>query len=216
MTPSVAQLAKLLQGQARFIVFEGGDGSGKTTQIRLLQEALAGASVPVLATFEPGATELGGDLRRLVMHGPEDVDARTEALLYAADRAYHVATVIRPALASGTTVLEDRYLDSSVAYQGLGRGLGPDTIRDLSLWATDGLLPDAVVVLDVAPEVAAARLGEDRDRLERAGGDFHARVRDHFISLTEANPEHYLLVDTDATVGEVHRRVVTALSELFA
>lgn len=216
MTPSVAQLAKLLQGQARFIVFEGGDGSGKTTQIRLLQEALARANVPVLATFEPGATELGGDLRRLVMHGPEDVDARTEALLYAADRAYHVATVIRPALASGTTVLEDRYLDSSVAYQGLGRGLGPDTIRDLSLWATDGLLPDAVVVLDVAPEVAAARLGEDRDRLERAGGDFHARVRDHFISLTEANPEHYLLVDTDATALEVHRRVVTALSELFA
>lgn len=216
MTASVAQLAKLLQGQARFIVFEGGDGSGKTTQIRLLQEALAGANVPVLATFEPGATELGRDLRRLVMHGPEDVDAHTEALLYAADRAYHVATVIRPALASGTTVLEDRYLDSSVAYQGLGRGLGADTIRDLSLWATDGLLPDAVVVLDVAPEVAAARLGENRDRLERAGEDFHARVRDHFISLTEANPEHYLLVDTDATAREVHRRVVTALSELFA
>ncbi|MDN6429119.1 MAG: dTMP kinase, partial [Propionibacterium sp.] len=125
-----------------FITFEGGDGAGKTTQLDRVREWFETHGHRVLVTREPGGTELGTDLRRLIQHGPEDVDARTEALLYAADRAYHVATVVRPALAAGTIVLGDRYIDSSLAYQGAARDLGVEEIRSLSLWATQGLQPD--------------------------------------------------------------------------
>lgn len=216
MESAVTELAQHLRERARFIVFEGGDGSGKTTQIRLLREALLQAGIEVVDTYEPGATELGIALRNLVMHGPEDVDARTEALLYATDRAYHVSTVVRPALESGVTVLEDRYIDSSVAYQGIGRGLGADTIRDLSLWATDNLTPDAVVVLDVDEDVADERLGRERDRLERAGADFHARVREHFRSVVRDHPENYVLVNANGTVEDVFENVVLALTKLLS
>ncbi len=213
--PRLAAIAGALTGRNKglFIAFEGGDGSGKTTQVDMLVRRLQHLGVPLLATFEPGATELGRQLRNLVQHGPEDVDPRTEALLYAADRAYHAATMIRPELARGTTVLTDRYIDSSVAYQGIGRGLGEEEVRDLSLWATDGLLPDLVVVLDVLPELGMSRIGAHRDRLERAGGDFHNRVAEHYREAAKSDPTRYVIVDAHGSEQAVHRAVVDALAD---
>lgn len=198
-----------------FIAFEGGDGSGKSTQIRTLGKQLQELGVPLLVTFEPGATELGVQLRELVQHGPEDVDARTEALLYAADRAYHVATVIKPALASGVSVLTDRYIDSSVAYQGIGRGLGEDAVRELSLWATGGLLPQFVIVLDVEPAVGLSRLGGDKDRLERAGAGFHEKVAAQYLKSAEAHPDRYRVVDASGSVEETFARIIATLADVL-
>ncbi|MFT0762154.1 dTMP kinase [Actinomyces sp. F1_1611] len=217
MDQLVSRAAQRLRELPRgmFIALEGGDGSGKTTQINLLRQRLEAHGANVLTTFEPGATPLGHQLRELVMHGPEDVDPRTEALLYAADRAYHVATMIRPALAAGTTVITDRYLDSSVAYQGIGRGLGEQAIRDLSLWATDGLLPDAVIVLNIDPEVGLSRRGEEKDRLERAGDRFHEQVARHYQEAARLEPGRYRLVDANGSVEETFTGVVTALLEVL-
>ncbi len=140
-----------------FVSFEGGDGAGKSTQIRMLADWLAAGGHQVLLTFEPGDTALGVLLRNAVLHG-DHVDARTEALLYAADRAHHVATVVRPALERGEVVLTDRYLDSSVAYQGVGRGLGAGEVERLSLWATQDLLPDLTVLPDIDRVAGLARV----------------------------------------------------------
>jgi dTMP kinase len=185
-----------------FIVFEGGDGAGKTTQIELLRGHLAAAGRDVVLTREPGGTELGVSIRQVVLHG-SDVAPRAEALLFAADRAHHVATVVRPALERGEVVLQDRYLDSSVAYQGAGRELDPAEIRGLSLWATEGLLPDLTVLLDVTPEVGRARRGEVHDRLESEQDDFHARVREHYLELARAEPERYLVIDAGLRPEEI-------------
>ena len=149
-----------------FISFEGGDGVGKTTQIRILAELLKEAGVECEATREPGGTDLGIEIRRLLLHG-DDISPRAEALLYAADRAHHVATRIRPALERGAVVLTDRYLDSSVAYQGVARSLGVDDVRDLSLWATEGLLPDLTILLDAEPDIASRRTMARARRLPR-------------------------------------------------
>lgn len=212
---NLAFVASKLQDRSRglFITLEGGDGSGKTTQLRRLAKALNDAGTPVLSTFEPGATKLGQQLRRLLMHGPEDVDARTEALLYAADRAYHAATVIRPALEAGTTVISDRYIDSSVAYQGIGRGLGVEEIRDLSLWATGGLIPDAVLVFAVDPKVGLARLGQHLDRLERAGDQFHRQVAQYYREAVQRDPNRYYLIDADQVRSKTFSDVVAALAD---
>ncbi|MFZ1382049.1 MAG: dTMP kinase [Scrofimicrobium sp.] len=196
-----------------FITFEGGDGSGKTTQVARIAKVLAEAGVPILVTREPGGTELGAQLRQLVMHGPEDVDPRTEALLYAADRAYHVATVIRPALAEGMVVVEDRYIDSSVAYQGAARELGSGEIRGLSEWATEGLDPDITVLFDVDSVVGIARTGSNLDRLERSGDDFHQRVRDGYLEMAEADPERFIVVDASGDVESVFRDALEALTD---
>ena len=144
-----------------WVVFEGGDGVGKTTQISLLADALAGDGYDVVVTREPGGTELGRELRAAVMHG-DHVAPRAEALLYAADRAHHIYTVVGPALERGAIVLQDRYLDSSIVYQGGARALG-DGVEEISLWATEGALPDLTVVLDMAP--AADRMARDLDRV---------------------------------------------------
>ena len=154
-------------GSGVFISFEGGDGVGKSTQLRLLGEWLRVAGHEVVTTREPGGTELGVELRNAVLHG-DHVSARTEALLYATDRAHHVDTVVRPALDRGAVVLTDRYLDSSVAYQGNGRDLGADEVERLSLWATEGLLPQLTVLLDLDPTVGLGRLTGSPDRLERS------------------------------------------------
>lgn len=199
-----------------FVTFEGGDGSGKTTQIALFADALRAAGVPVLMTREPGGTELGQELRRLVMHGPEDVDPHTEALLYAADRAYHVATLIRPALAEGTVVLEDRYTDSSVAYQGAARQLGAEEVRGLSDWATAGLTPDVTVLFDVDPQVGMQRTGSDLDRLERSGEQFHERVRESYLAMAAAEPERFVVVDAGGEVGQVFASATDALARHLA
>lgn len=207
--------AALKQDRKRglFISFEGGDGSGKTTQLKLLSDALAKRGVSFLVTREPGGTELGAELRALIQHGPEDVDPRTEALLYAADRAYHVATVIRPTLQSGTHVLEDRYTDSSVAYQGAARKLGTEEVRDLSIWATENLQPDVTILFDLSAEDGLLRLGTGLDRLERAGLAFHERVRREYLQIAAENPDRITVVDAAGAVSEVFMRMVHALAK---
>ncbi|MCL2468002.1 MAG: dTMP kinase [Micrococcales bacterium] len=177
-----------------FVSFEGGDGAGKSTQVAALAQWLEDLGRTVVCTFEPGDTPLGAVLRQAVQHG-DHVNARTEALLYAADRAHHVAAVVRPALARGDDVLTDRYLDSSVAYQGVGRELGADTVEKLSLWAADGLLPDLTVLLDIDPKVGLGRLNTAPDRLESAGDRFHRRVRKAFLARAAADPDRFCVVD---------------------
>jgi len=184
------------------VSFEGGDGAGKSTQSRALAGWLEGRGERVLSTFEPGDSTLGAVLRDAVQHG-EDLDARTEALLYAADRAHHVATVVRPALARGEVVLTDRYLDSSVAYQGVGRGLGAEAVERLSLWATGDLLPDLTVLLDIEPVAGLARLIGAPDRLERAGDEFHRRARQAFLDRAAADPGRWLVLDAAAPAAEL-------------
>ena len=185
-----------------FVSFEGGDGAGKSTQARALRDWLVVADRTVLLTFEPGDTELGRVLRTAVMHG-DHVDARTEALLYAADRAHHVATVVRPALERGEVVVTDRYLDSSVAYQGIGRGLGAEAVERLSLWATEGLLPTLTVLLDIDPVAGRARLTGEPDRLERAGDEFHRRTRQAFLDRAAADPGRWLVLDAARPADEL-------------
>ncbi|WP_091226458.1 dTMP kinase [Microbacterium sp. 3J1] len=201
-----------------WITLEGGDGSGKTTQSNLLADWLADAGRTVVRTREPGGTEVGHLIRDIVLHHRGDIAPRAEALLYAADRAHHVATVVRPALARGEVVLQDRYLDSSVAYQGAGRVLDGDEIRDLSLWAAEGALPDLTVLLDLAPEAARVRLDSaDKpfDRLEAEKTEFHARVRDAYLELARAEPQRFLVLDASASpeaiAAQIRQRVVGLL-----
>lgn len=206
------ELDRKSDGSGIFLTFEGGDGSGKTTQVARIAQLLKDRGLPVLSTREPGGTSLGQELRRHVMHGPEDVDPRTEALLYAADRAYHVATVVRPALNQGMIVLEDRYTDSSVAYQGAARRLGPEEIRSLSDWATDGLQPDITVLFDVDPRVGIERTGSNLDRLERSGDRFHERVRHHYLQMAKREPDRFVMVDANGPADEVFAAAVSALA----
>ena len=198
-----------------FITFEGGDGSGKSTQIQSVRDWFESRGREVIVTREPGGTELGTEIRRLVQNGPEDVDARTEALLYAADRAYHVATVIGPALERGAVVLGDRYIDSSLAYQGAARSLGVDEIASLSAWATQGLYPSLTFLLDLPPEVGARRRTDAPDRMERESMDFHERVRHQYLRLADAEPERIVVIDAVGTVDEVFSEIRGVLVERF-
>jgi dTMP kinase len=189
-----------------WVTFEGGDGSGKTTQAGLLEEWLRESGRVVVRTREPGGTEVGNLIRDIVLHHRGDIAPRAEALLYAADRAHHVATLVRPALERGEVVIQDRYLDSSVAYQGAGRVLDSDEIRRLSLWATGGALPDLTVLLDLDPAAARRRLDADDkpfDRLEAEKADFHARVRSAYLGLAAAEPSRFLVLDATAPVAEI-------------
>lgn len=206
-----------LVGAGSFIVFEGGEGSGKSTQAALLAERLG-----ALLTRQPGGTAMGAQLRRILLEGApqgpaggrrSEVVDRAEALLMAADRAQHVAEVIRPAMESGRHVVCDRYIGSSVAYQGHGRGLGPARIREISEWAVDGLLPDLVVLLLVDDEVALERTGGPRDRIEAAGREFHERVRRGFLAEAEAGADRWVLLDGSGTVADVADRVAEAVRE---
>jgi dTMP kinase len=179
-----------------FIAIEGGDGAGKSTQARLLAKRLRAAGHEVVLTYEPGDTRIGQDVRRLVLDVASDgLDARAEALLYAADRAEHVASLIRPALDRGAVVITDRYIDSSITYQGVGRGLGVDQVAALSAFATGGLLPDLTVVLDVPEDVRRPRIAGLGDRLEREAAEFHETVRQAFIEQAAAEPDRYLVLD---------------------
>lgn len=203
-----------------FITFEGGDGVGKSTQSRLLAQWLEGLGREVVLTREPGGTPMGREIRQLVQHRDEHVDERAEALLFAADRAQHIATLVRPALERGAVVLQDRYLDSSIAYQGVGRALDAEEIRDLSLWATRGLLPETTVLLDLDPGVGVNRaLGREDaqfDRLEAAGGAFHQRVRQAFLQLAAAEPDRFLVVDAAGTVEQIHAVVRARVEQLLS
>ena len=201
-----------------FISFEGIDGVGKSTQIRLAEDYLRAKGKDVLCTLEPGGTELGQEIRNLLLHRKGDVAPRAEALLYAADRAHHVATKVRPALESGQVVITDRFLDSSVAYQGAGRKLSAEEVRNISLWAVDGLLPDLTVLVDLDPATAAERrkgTGEAPDRLELEKIDFFQAVRDEFLKLAAAEPNRFLIVDATKTPTEIFEHVAKKLDELL-
>ncbi|TPW73658.1 dTMP kinase [Schumannella sp. 10F1B-5-1] len=189
-----------------FITFEGGDGSGKTTQQGILAEWLAEQGATLVRTREPGGSELGLELREIVLHRRGYIAPRAEALIYAADRAHHIATVVRPALERGEVVLQDRYLDSSVAYQGAGRVLDGGEIRDLSLWASEGLLPDLTVLLDLHEGEGRGRLDAARDRydrLEAEKSDFHGRVRAAYLELAAAEPERFLVLDARRPIDDI-------------
>jgi dTMP kinase len=198
-----------------FVCFEGGEGSGKSTQSRLLREALTAEGYSVLLTFEPGDTSVGRELRRIVL-SPETgaLADKTEALLYAADKAEHVETLVLPALGRGEVVITDRYVDSTLAYQGAGRSLAVGEVERVARWATGDLRPHLTVVLDLAP-VAGLRRFEGRDRIEGESLDFHQRVRAAFVAMAKADPEHYLVIDARASIAEIHRQIKQRLAPLL-
>lgn len=199
-----------------FVCFEGGEGSGKSTQSRRLQAWLSAEGYDVRLTFEPGDTAVGAELRRIVL-SPEtgELSDRTEVLLYAADKAEHVDTVVAPALARGEVVITDRYVDSTLAYQGAGRTVPVSEVEDVARWATGDLRPHLTVVLDLEPEQGLSRF-QGRDRIESESLEFHTRVRAAFVAMAERDPEHYLVLDAradaDAIEQQVRERIVTLLS----
>ena len=199
-----------------FVCFEGGEGSGKSTQSRRLAAWLEEAGYVVLLTFEPGDTEVGRKLRTIVL-SPEtgEISDRTEALLYAADKAEHVDTVVQPALDRGEVVITDRYVDSMLAYQGAGRALDLDEVEEVARWATHDLRPHLTVVLDLAPEQGLGRF-EGRDRIEGESLEFHQRVREGYLRMAKADPDHYLVLDARADVEEIGARVRAAVAPLLA
>ncbi|MFV0633337.1 dTMP kinase [Demequina sp.] len=194
-----------------FVVFEGGDGVGKTTQVERLAGRLrapAGGGFEVVTTREPGGTDLGKELRQAIMHG-NHVAPRAEALLYAADRAHHIHTKVRPALERGAVVVQDRYVDSSIVYQGGARGLG-DEVERISRWATEGLVPHLTIVLDMAP--AKGRLERELDRVERETAEHGALIRQAFLDLAAREPARYAVIDAARTIEEVEADVAAAVS----
>jgi dTMP kinase len=193
-----------------FISFEGIDGVGKSTQLDLLVRYFEEIGRTVCRTLEPGGTDLGREIRELLLHRKGEVAPRAEALLFAADRAHHVATLVRPALERGEVVVTDRYLDSSVAYQGSGRDLGFDQVRDLSLFAVDGLLPHLTVLLDLDAEKAAARrsnTGAEPDRLERAKTEFFETARQSYLTMAAAEPSRWLVLDAEQSVEAMQAKI---------
>lgn len=208
----------MTSGRGVWITLEGGDGSGKTTQSNLLAEWLEGEGRTVVRTREPGGSEVGQLIRDIVLHHRGDIAPRAEALLYAADRAHHVATVVRPAIERGDIVLQDRYLDSSVAYQGAGRVLDATEVRDLSLWAAEGALPDLTLLLDLDPAAARTRLDavdKPFDRLEAEREEFHGRVRDAYLALAEAEPARFLVLDAAERPEAIAERIRARVGALL-
>jgi dTMP kinase len=201
-----------------FITFEGGDGSGKSTQSALLSEWLQESGRTIVVSREPGGTDLGAELREIILHRRGYIAPRAEALLYAADRAHNIATKVRPALERGDIVIQDRYLDSSVAYQGAGRVLDAQEVRGLSLWAAEGLLPDLTILLDLDEGAARARLDTARtkyDRLEDEKADFHARVRHAFLELAEAEPDRFLVLAATDSIEVIAAAIRDKVSPLL-
>ncbi|MBX3104501.1 MAG: dTMP kinase [Microbacteriaceae bacterium] len=201
-----------------FITFEGGDGSGKTTQSELLVEWLEKQGRTVLTTREPGGTELGEELREIVLHSRGHITPKSEALIYAADRAHHIATKVRPAIERGEVVVQDRYLDSSVAYQGAARGLGTQEVRRISLWAVDQLLPDLTILLDLDENSGLARLPGSRtrfDRLEAEQSEFHRVVRSAYLELAAAEPERFLVLDATKPIDQLSEQIRTRVASIL-
>ncbi|MFV0430245.1 MAG: dTMP kinase [Arachnia sp.] len=189
-----------------FIVFEGGDAVGKSTQSGLLGQALAAAGVPHLITRQPGGTTLGAQLRHLILDPDGVVSARAEALMYAADKAQHVEEVVLPALGRGEVVVSDRYVDSMIAYQGAGRALDMAEVERLARWATGSVVPDLTILLDADPAQAVASIAK-KDRLEGAGDEFHQRTRQFYLDLAEAHPERYLVLEARGYRAAIAERV---------
>jgi dTMP kinase len=203
-----------------FISFEGGEGAGKSTSVRSVREYLYAVGVDdVVLTREPGSGQVGQAIRELVLGaGDTGLADRAEVLLFAADRAQHVQQVVRPALQRGAVVLCDRYLDSSVAYQGHARAMGVQEVRAVSMWASDGLLPDLTVLLDLDPRVGLARAAErgQVDRIERLGLAFHTQVRDGLLAAAELEPDRFRIVDANSTPEEVSSRVLSHVKSAVA
>jgi dTMP kinase len=201
-----------------FISFEGIDGVGKSTQADLLEQYLIDAGKTVVRTLEPGGTEVGIEIRKILLHHRGELAARAEAALFAADRAHHVATKIRPALARGEIVITDRYFDSSVAYQGAGRELAMDEVRNLSLWAVDNLLPDLTVLLDLPAQVARSRregTGVAPDRLESEKIEFFERARQAYLELAKAEPNRFLVINAADDVDKLQSQIRARVSQLI-
>jgi dTMP kinase len=199
-----------------FVVFEGGDGVGKSTQVELLCAWLSSTGREVVRTFEPGDTTVGRVIRRIVLDpATGDLSPRAESLLYAADKAQHLDEVVRPALARGAVVVCDRYVDSMLAYQGAGRVLELTEVERIARWATEDLRPRLTVVLDVEPQRAVSEK-LDKDRLEAAGDAFHTSVRQHFLQLAGRDPHRYLVLDARASREEISARVVERVSRLLS
>jgi dTMP kinase len=202
--------------QGVFIVFEGGEGIGKTTQAKLLKAWLEQEGESVVLSREPGGSDLGIEIRKILLsHSTGEISPRAEALLYAADRAHHVFSVIRPALAAGEVVISDRYFDSSIAYQGAGRVLEPGEVARISRWATESLFPTLTIIIDLPAEIGLGRL-KSKDRLESQPIDFHERVRQEFLQLSLLDPERYFIVDGNKTIEETHAEIITRVSEIGA
>ena len=202
--------------QGIFIAFEGGEGTGKSTQSKLLAQWLEREGETVLLSREPGGTELGKDLRKILLgHETGDISPRAEALLYAADRAHHVYSVIRPALDRGEVVISDRYFDSSAAYQGAGRVLNPTEVARISRWATESLYPTLTILIDLPAEIGLGRL-QSRDRLEAESNDFHERVRQEYLQIAMMDPERYFVVDGTQSVEEINAQITARVAELPA
>jgi dTMP kinase len=201
-----------------FITFEGGDGSGKSTQAELLATWLTEGGLTVVRSREPGGTELGLELREIVLHRRGHIAPRAEALIYAADRAHNIATRVRPAVERGEIVIQDRYLDSSVAYQGAGRVLDPDEVRDISLWATESFVPDLTILLDLDESIGRERLDEARtayDRLEAEKSDFHARVRQGYLALAASDSGRFLVLAATDSIESLADAIRTRVARLL-
>ena len=196
-----------------FITFEGGDGCGKTTQIKLLDEYLRAKGYKTLLTREPGAKGLGEKIREILLNYDGEVSPRCESFLFLADRAQNVDCIIRPALAEGTIVICDRHTDSSVAYQGYGRGLDIDRIKKLNALATDGLVPDLTIVLDVDVETSQTRVGSVKDRMESAGVEFFERVRNGYLEIAKQEPERVKVVDSKQSIEDIHKQILELIKK---
>lgn len=208
-------MQRLFSETGVFIAFEGGEGAGKSTQAELLEQWLASAGHDVVLTREPGGTAVGAALRAILLdHDTGSLSPRTEALVYAADRAEHLDALIRPALTVGSVVITDRYVDSTLAYQGAGRSLEAADLEQLAQIATGGLRPHLTIVLDIDPVEGLGRVGE-LDRIESEPLDFHQRVREQFLALAAADPDRYLVVSATGAVDVTHAAIRAAVEPLL-
>lgn len=216
VNPPEKQVHKVTDSSGLFVVFEGGEGAGKSTQVELLRNALAASGREVVVTREPGGTPAAEAIRNLVLDPAHaGLDPRAEALLFAAARAEHAATLIRPALERGAIVICDRYIDSSVAYQGLGRDLGAEQVRGLSAWATENLFADLTIVLDIDPAIGLARAGQVSaapDRMESEDLSFHQMVRQAFVAAAADDPGRYAVIDATQDPQTIHEQILGAVS----
>ena len=200
--------------QGIFIAFEGGEGIGKSTQSKLLKAWLEQEGETVVLSREPGGTDLGVEIRKILLsHSTGEISPRAEALLYAADRAHHVYSVIRPALARGEVMISDRYFDSSIAYQGAGRVLEPGEVARISRWATESLFPTLTIIIDLPAEIGLGRL-KSKDRLESQPIEFHERVRQEFLQLAALDPERYFIVDGNQSIDDTHTAIISRVSQI--
>lgn len=198
-----------------FITFEGGDGCGKTTQLNLVEKYLSEKGQNIIKTREPGSIGLGQKLREVLLHYDGDVASTAEAFLFLADRAQHIEKLVLPAIAEGKIVLCDRHTDSTIAYQGYGRGGNIEQIKMLNNLATQGLKPDLTLIFDVSEEIAQTRVGAEKDRMESAGNEFHKRVRNGYLEIAKQEPSRVKVIDANLSIEEVFQQVKKYIDEII-